>query len=89
MPQLLVVRISRFAVPKFSTTDRGRQIESRIFDQLIKYLGAHHIATTSYYPQVNDLGFSSAQILFGQNLIFPGDLATVIPLANDPVKNVN
>ena len=88
MPQLLVVRISRFAVPKFSTTDRGRQIESRI-SQLIKYLGAHHIATTSYYPQVNDLGFSSAQILFGQNLIFPGDLATVIPLANDPVKNVN
>lgn len=81
--------ISRFAVPKFTTTDRGRQIESRIFDQLIKYLGAHHIATTSYYPQVNDLGFSSAQIPFGQNLIFPGDLATVIPLANDPAKNVN
>lgn len=35
------------AVPKFTTTDRGRQIESRI-SQLIKYLGAHHIATTSY-----------------------------------------
>ena len=46
-------RISHFGVPSTVTTDRGRQLESALWNQLMQLLGCKHIQTTSYHPAAN------------------------------------
>lgn len=47
--------ISRFGVPLYLITDRGRQFESELFELLSKIIGFHRLRTTSYHPQTNGL----------------------------------
>lgn len=46
--------IDRFGVPAVTSTDRGRQFESDLFEQLLELLGYKRIKTTTYYPEAND-----------------------------------
>lgn len=47
--------ISRFGCPSKLTSDQGRQFESDLFINLMKYLGIHKIRTTPYHPQSNGM----------------------------------
>lgn len=47
--------ISRFGCPTKLTSDQGRQFESDLFRNLMKYLGIHKLRTTPYHPQSNGL----------------------------------
>ncbi|QQP52897.1 Galactose-1-phosphate uridylyltransferase [Caligus rogercresseyi] len=47
--------ISRFGVPLYVITDRGRQFESELFHHLSIMVGFHRIRTTSYHPQTNGM----------------------------------
>ena len=47
--------ISRFGVPSTVTTDRGRQFESSLWNNLMQLLGCKCIRTTSYHPIANEL----------------------------------
>lgn len=47
--------ITRFGCPVRLTSDQGRQFESQLFTDLLKYLGVRKIRTTSYHPQANGL----------------------------------
>lgn len=47
--------ITRYGCPSRLTTDQGRQFESQLFNDLLKYLGVQRIRTTSYHPQANGM----------------------------------
>lgn len=42
-----------FGVPRFISTDRGSQFESKIFDYLATIMGVQRIRTTAYHPAAN------------------------------------
>lgn len=47
--------ITRFGTPLRLTSDQGTQFESRLFKELMRFLGTHRIRTTSYHPQANGM----------------------------------
>ena len=47
--------ISRFGVPSTVITDRGRQFESSLWNNLMQLLGCKRFRTTSYHPIANGL----------------------------------
>lgn len=47
--------IARFGCPQRISTDRGRQFESSLFNQLTMTVGCQHLRTKSYHPQSNGM----------------------------------
>lgn len=47
--------VSRFGVPETVTTDQGKEFESRMTQNLMKFTGCHRIRTTSYHPASNGM----------------------------------
>ena len=47
--------IARFGTPVTITTDRGAQLESRLWDNLCDQFGIVRNRTTSYHPQANGM----------------------------------
>lgn len=47
--------ITRYGCPVRLTSDQGRQFESQLFTELLRYLGVKKLRTTSYHPQANGL----------------------------------
>ena len=47
--------IARFGVPSTITTDCGAQVESDLWQQVMRFLGTHRIRTTAHHPAANGL----------------------------------
>lgn len=53
--ELLNNWFSIYGIPKYITTDQGRQFESKLFAEINKLFGIKHTRTTAYHPQCNGL----------------------------------
>ena len=47
--------IARYGVPLRITTDRGRQFESKLFNELARLIGATHLRTSAYHLAANGM----------------------------------
>ncbi|XP_029675767.1 uncharacterized protein LOC115243155 [Formica exsecta] len=47
--------MARFGVPKYITTDQGRQFEADLFKRLTQLTGTTHYRTTAYNPAANGM----------------------------------
>ena len=47
--------VTRWGVPLHVITDRGRQLESKLFSEVAKIIGFYRLRTTAYHPQCNGL----------------------------------
>ena len=47
--------VTRYGVPLHIITDRGKQFESELFQELARLVGFNRLRTTSYHPQTNGL----------------------------------
>ena len=47
--------VARFGTPNTVTTDRGRQFEANLWNDLMKVLGSTRIRTTAYHPIANGM----------------------------------
>ncbi|KAM0726708.1 Gag-Pol polyprotein [Formica fusca] len=47
--------MARFGVPKYITTDQGRQFEADLFKRLTQLTGTTHYRTTAYHPAANGM----------------------------------
>ena len=63
--------ISWFGVPTTITTDRGQQLESALWTQLMRLLGTNRICTTAYHPIANGLVESFHRQLKGLSKCIP------------------
>ena len=47
--------VPRFGVPVFLVTNRGRQLESELFQNISEIFGFNRLRTTSYHPQTKSM----------------------------------
>lgn len=47
--------IAQFGMPNAISTDRGKQFEAKLFNELARLTGTKHLRTTAYHPQANGI----------------------------------
>ena len=45
--------VAKFGIPEVITSDRGPQFVSKLWQELSKLIGFHHVTTSAYHPQHN------------------------------------
>lgn len=76
--------IARYGCPEVITTDQGRQFESRLFEELLKFTGCERIRTTAFHPAANGMierwhrDLKAALMCQGENPDWPNVLPMVL-----------